>query len=197
MDLRLRLTTLFILGSSWCCTARDLPAGNPLVSQTEEDVYDTFSFSFDNDYIRVVIKSWGSCMLKRRIVYVGFIAPVLQINNNVEEGRQVQQPPLEEVNVDEQLCTLCEEYTARAVKYMANNKTQTEIIDLLHKSCLKMRFYKQEILCAILVDLYAPLFFLEINKMGPEEFGFCGLGIAISHVLSGKIKLQFMPPTSY
>ncbi|PHT33159.1 hypothetical protein CQW23_29496 [Capsicum baccatum] len=163
MDSRLCLATFFILGYSWCCTARDLPAGNLIVSQTEDDN-----------------------------------VSALQMNNNLEEGRQDHRPTVEEVDVNEKLCTLCEEYTARAVKYMANNKTQTEIIELLHKSCLKMRFYKQE--CTILVDLYAPLFFVEINKMGPEEFceefGFCGLGIT-SHVLSGKIELQFMPPTSY
>lgn len=84
-------------------------------------------------------------------MYLGFIAPVLQINN-LEELRQVQ--PLEEVNGSEQLCTLCEEYTAKALNYMANNKTQTEIIDRLHKSCSKMRFYKKEVLVIYLEIAY-------------------------------------------
>lgn len=146
MDLRLCLC-LFILGSSWCCAARELAVHNPLITETED-------------------------------------VSVLQINNR-EKPRQVQ--PLEDVNGNEQLCTLCEEYTAKALNYMANNKTQTEIIDLLHKSCSKMRFYKE---CAILVDYYAPLLFLEINKMRPEnfcqKFGLCEQMVIISQVLSRK-----------
>lgn len=81
--------------------------------------------------------------LKKNLLTIGFIATVLQINN-LEVPRQVQPP--EEVGGNEQLCTLCEEYTAKALKYMANYKTQTEIIDHLHESCLKMSFYKQEVL---------------------------------------------------
>ncbi|KAL3328059.1 hypothetical protein AABB24_035627 [Solanum stoloniferum] len=146
MDLRLCLC-LFILGSSWCCAARELAVSNPHITETED-------------------------------------SSVLQINN-LEELRQVQ--PLEEVNGNEQLCTLCEEYTTKALNYMANNKTQTEIIDCLHKSCSKMRFYKE---CAILVDYYASLFFLQINKMRPEnfcqQFGLCEQVVIISQVLSGK-----------
>lgn len=147
MDLRLCLC-LFILGSCWCCTAREFAARNPLITETEE-------------------------------------VSVLQIKN-LEEETQVQ--PLEEVNGNEQLCTLCEEYTTKALNYMVNNKTQTEIIDLLHKSCLKMRFYKKE--CGILLDYYAPIFFLEINKIRPDDFcqkfGLCEEAVTISQVLSGK-----------
>ncbi|KAK4359219.1 hypothetical protein RND71_021448 [Anisodus tanguticus] len=147
MDLRLCLCFL-ILGSSWYCTARELAARNPLITQTED-------------------------------------VSVLQINNLKEP---IQVHPLEEVSGNEQLCTLCEEYTAKAVNYMANNKTETEIMDLLHKSCLKMPFYKEE--CAILVDYYAPLFFLEINRIRPEDFcqkfGLCEQEVTISQVVSGK-----------
>ncbi|XP_059305268.1 uncharacterized protein LOC132056880 isoform X3 [Lycium ferocissimum] len=147
MDLKFCLC-LFLLGSSWCCTARELAARNPLITETED-------------------------------------VSVLQINN-LEEPRQVK--PLEEVNGNEQLCTFCEEYTAKAVNYMANNRTETEIIDHLHKSCLKLRFYKKE--CSILVDYYAPLFFLEINKIRPEDFcqkfGLCERDVAISQVFSEK-----------
>ncbi|XP_016493408.1 uncharacterized protein LOC107812754 isoform X1 [Nicotiana tabacum] len=147
MDFRVCLC-LFILGSSWCCTARELSARNHLITETE--------------YISV-----------------------LQINN-LEVPRQVQPP--EEVGGNEQLCTLCEEYTAKALKYMANYKTQTEIIDHLHESCLKMSFYKQE--CVVLVDYYAPLFFSEINKIRPEDFcekfDLCERVVTVSQVLSGQ-----------
>lgn len=44
--------------------------------------------------------------------------------------------------------------------------------------------------CAILVDYYAPLFFLQINKMKPEnfcqQFGLCEQVVIISQALSGK-----------
>ncbi|KAG5585127.1 hypothetical protein H5410_045561 [Solanum commersonii] len=169
MDLRLCLC-LFILGSSWCCTARELAFLNPLITETE-DVSGDKDQSIAKD---VHDNSW----------FEHYIL-CLQINN-LEELRQVQH--LDKVNGNEQLCTLCEEYTAQALNYMANNKTQTEIIDRLHKSCSKMRFYKKE--CAILVDYYAPLFFLQINKMKPEnfcqQFGLCEQVVIISQVLSGK-----------
>lgn len=72
------------------------------------------------------------------------------------------------VGRNQQLCTLCEEYTALAAGYLRANKTETEIIDILHKTCSRLHSYEQQ--CLVLVDYYAPLFFMEIAKIQPEEF---------------------------
>lgn len=72
------------------------------------------------------------------------------------------------VGGNQQLCTLCEEYTALAAGYLGANKTETEIIDTLHKACSRLRAYEKQ--CLVLVDYYAPLFFMEIAKIQPEEF---------------------------
>ncbi|XP_030541816.2 prosaposin-like [Rhodamnia argentea] len=69
---------------------------------------------------------------------------------------------------NDNVCTLCEEYTAQALNYLGDNKTQTEILELLHKSCSHLASFEQE--CISLVDSYANLFFSEISSVEPEEF---------------------------
>ncbi|XP_076941962.1 uncharacterized protein LOC143611670, partial [Bidens hawaiensis] len=71
---------------------------------------------------------------------------------------------------NDNLCSLCEEYTSEALLYLQQNKTQQEIISILHESCSKLHTLKQQ--CITLVDYYAPLFFLEISTIQPEDF--CG-----------------------
>ncbi|XP_071735206.1 uncharacterized protein [Rutidosis leptorrhynchoides] len=71
---------------------------------------------------------------------------------------------------NDNLCTLCEEYTHEALIYLQQNKTQHEIISVLHDSCSKLQSLEKQ--CIILVDYYAPLFFLELSTIKPEDF--CG-----------------------
>ncbi|TKY65709.1 Prosaposin protein [Spatholobus suberectus] len=66
------------------------------------------------------------------------------------------------------VCTLCEEYTTKALDYLNENKTQQEIIDMLHNTCHQLQSFKQK--CIALVDYYAPLFFIEIATIQPGEF---------------------------
>ena len=42
-------------------------------------------------------------------------------------------------------CTLCEEYAGLAVEYLAENKTQTEIVEALHNSCSQLHSLKQQV----------------------------------------------------
>ncbi|GJS12087.1 prosaposin [Tanacetum coccineum] len=77
---------------------------------------------------------------------------------------------LGKVGKNDDLCTLCEEYVSEALVYLQQNKTQQEIISALHESCSKLQSLKKQ--CIILVDYYAPLFFLELNTIKPAEF--CG-----------------------
>ncbi|KAE9615817.1 hypothetical protein Lal_00017441 [Lupinus albus] len=66
------------------------------------------------------------------------------------------------------MCSLCEEYTAKALHYLNEKKTQNEIIDTLHNTCYQLHsFHKQ---CISLVDYYAPLIFIEMASIRPEEF---------------------------
>lgn len=73
-----------------------------------------------------------------------------------------------EVGKKDNVCTLCKEYTAEALSYLDANKTQEEIIHILHGSCSKLHSLKEE--CIVLVDRYAPLFFLEISSIQPADF---------------------------
>ncbi|XP_028768296.1 prosaposin isoform X2 [Neltuma alba] len=66
------------------------------------------------------------------------------------------------------VCTLCEEYSAKALEYLKENKTQGEIMDYLHNTCHQLQSFEQQ--CTSLVDYYAPLFFLELESIQPEEF---------------------------
>lgn len=49
------------------------------------------------------------------------------------------------------VCALCEEYTAKAIEYLNEKKTQSEIIDILHNSCHQLRSFEQQV--GHLVDL--------------------------------------------
>ncbi|OAY41611.1 prosaposin [Manihot esculenta] len=83
-----------------------------------------------------------------------------------EQGREDQAS--DGVSRNKQLCTLCEEFTSQALDYLTENKTQTEVIDILHEACSRVPSFKQQ--CNTLVDYYAPLFFLEVSSVQPEQF---------------------------
>ncbi|KAF8007685.1 hypothetical protein BT93_K1625 [Corymbia citriodora subsp. variegata] len=65
------------------------------------------------------------------------------------------------------VCAWCEEYAELALEYLAENKTQSEVIELLHLTCSQVPVFKAE--CVVLVDYYAPIFFLELSTVQPEE----------------------------
>uniref|UniRef100_A0A1D1XM46 Pulmonary surfactant-associated protein B n=1 Tax=Anthurium amnicola TaxID=1678845 RepID=A0A1D1XM46_9ARAE len=69
---------------------------------------------------------------------------------------------------NEKLCTLCEQFTTQAVEYLNNNKTHTEIVENLHHACFQLHSLKEQ--CILLVDYYAPLFFVEVGLIRPEVF---------------------------
>lgn len=50
----------------------------------------------------------------------------------------------EDVIKNDNVCTLCEEYAGQALEYLDRNKTQTEILELLHQSCSQLHSYKQQ-----------------------------------------------------
>ncbi|XWS09482.1 hypothetical protein CRYUN_Cryun40dG0088500 [Craigia yunnanensis] len=89
-------------------------------------------------------------------------ASVVQINQG-QDGEVV-----EKVSQKDNVCTLCEEFTNEAIDYLSKNKTQTEIVEMLHKSCSRIPSFEQQ--CITLVDYYAPLFFMEISSIQPEDF---------------------------
>lgn len=66
------------------------------------------------------------------------------------------------------VCTLCEEYSAKALEYLSENKTQEEVMDYLHNACHQLHSFEQQ--CTTLVDYYAPQFFLELASLRPGEF---------------------------
>ncbi|OIW17377.1 hypothetical protein TanjilG_22489 [Lupinus angustifolius] len=66
------------------------------------------------------------------------------------------------------VCSLCEEYTIKALHYLNEKKTQNEIIDILHNTCYQFHSFHKK--CISLVDYYAPLIFVEVASIQPEEF---------------------------
>ncbi|CAL5328403.1 unnamed protein product [Camellia sinensis] len=67
---------------------------------------------------------------------------VLQINHQESEGIIKAS---EEVGRNENVCTLCEEFTAKAIEYLEDNKTQTVIIDILHNTCARLIPFEQKL----------------------------------------------------
>ncbi|XP_038988918.1 proactivator polypeptide-like 1 isoform X2 [Phoenix dactylifera] len=74
----------------------------------------------------------------------------------------------ESVARNQELCTLCEEFTSQAIYHLGENKTQAEIINTLHQACSRLHSFEKQ--CVLLVDYYAPLFFIEIATIHPEQF---------------------------
>ncbi|KAH8505894.1 hypothetical protein H0E87_012918 [Populus deltoides] len=68
----------------------------------------------------------------------------------------------------DEVCTLCEEFAAQALDYMAENKTQTEILEILHKTCSRLTTFKQE--CITLVDYYSSIFFSYVSSVQSDDF---------------------------
>ncbi|KAL3753460.1 hypothetical protein ACJRO7_000805 [Eucalyptus globulus] len=88
-----------------------------------------------------------------------FISDARQLTHSIVRGEGLR---------NDNVCMLCEEYTAQALDYIGDNKTQTEILELFHKSCSHLASFEQE--CLSLVDSYATLFFSEVSSVEPEEF---------------------------
>ncbi|KAJ6795258.1 prosaposin-like [Iris pallida] len=86
----------------------------------------------------------------------------------IEMDRKVPSEVSIEVSRKEEVCTLCQDFTTQAVQYLADNKTQTEIIGILHLACSHLHSFKHQ--CKLLVDYYAPLFFTEMATVKPELF---------------------------
>ncbi|KAF5950836.1 hypothetical protein HYC85_012829 [Camellia sinensis] len=90
---------------------------------------------------------------------------IMQINHQELEGTVKAS---EEVGRNENVCTLCEEFAAKAIEYLEDNKTQTEMIDILHNTCARLIPIEQK--CITLVDYYVTLLFSEIELLQPEDF---------------------------
>ncbi|XP_051131326.1 uncharacterized protein LOC127251606 [Andrographis paniculata] len=131
--------------------------------------------------ILFVVGSFWSCDA-RNLIANHVAGGVLQFPDKLSTGES--QHGGEEIK-NGKLCLMCEEFVTEALNYIADNKTQSEILKVLHKSCSKIPPYEQQ--CIRLVDYYAPLFFLEASKAHAEEFctkfGLCGQGIPISQPL--------------
>ncbi|XP_009382860.2 uncharacterized protein LOC135627879 isoform X1 [Musa acuminata AAA Group] len=112
----------------------------------------------------VLVMSWASADA-RSLNNFDIMVPI------TEAGIERPQSQSKVAKVDEgydQLCKLCENFTAQATQYLGENKTQTEIIETLHQACSELKPFKDQ--CILLVDYYASLFFVEISKIHPEEF---------------------------
>lgn len=73
---------------------------------------------------------------------VVLVGSALQIKN---QGQEKEIQALDEVTRNKQVCKLCEEFATQALDYFADNKTQTEIIDMLHKTCSRVPSFTQEV----------------------------------------------------
>ncbi|XP_028092127.1 uncharacterized protein LOC114292381 isoform X2 [Camellia sinensis] len=67
---------------------------------------------------------------------------VLQINHQESEG---EVKASEEVVRIGNVCTMCEEFVTEALEYLKENKTQTEIIDILHNTCSRLLTFEEQV----------------------------------------------------
>ncbi|KHG03118.1 Proactivator polypeptide [Gossypium arboreum] len=94
-------------------------------------------------------------------------APVVLSGASVVQTNQGQdEEVVENIVWKDNVCTVCEEFATEAINFLSQNKTQTEIVEVLHKSCSRIPSFEQQ--CITLVDYYVPLFFVEISLIQPE-----------------------------
>lgn len=67
----------------------------------------------------------------------------MQINYQ-DQDSEVQN--MKKVPRNDKVCTLCEEFANQALDYLAENKTQTEVIDILRLACTRAGSLKGEVL---------------------------------------------------
>ncbi|XVF65921.1 hypothetical protein PTKIN_Ptkin09bG0289800 [Pterospermum kingtungense] len=116
-------------------------------------------------FLFVLGASWACDARQLEVVVVEVVisdASVVEINKGQdgEVGEKVAQR--------DNVCTLCEEFATEAIDYLSQNKTQSEIVEMLHHSCSRIGSFKQQ--CITLVDYYVPLFFNELSTIQPEDF---------------------------
>ncbi|XP_009382865.2 uncharacterized protein LOC135627879 isoform X4 [Musa acuminata AAA Group] len=89
----------------------------------------------------VLVMSWASADA-RSLNNFDIMVPI------TEAGIERPQSQSKVAKVDEgydQLCKLCENFTAQATQYLGENKTQTEIIETLHQACSELKPFKDQI----------------------------------------------------
>jgi len=88
----------------------------------------------------------------------------LQINYLEFEGKI----KASEDGENKDVCTTCQELAAEAIKYLMENKTQIEIVDILHETCSRLVPLEQQ--CITMVDYYVSFLLQEIGSVQPGEF---------------------------
>jgi hypothetical protein len=79
----------------------------------------------------------------KKLITAYVFGSVMQINYQ-DQDSEVQ--TMKKVPRNDKLCTLCEEFANQALDYLAENKTQTEIIELLHVACSQVGSLRGEVL---------------------------------------------------
>lgn len=115
--------------------------------------------------IFVVIVSSCWCSYARDLTANHFAGEKALISANLRSQEDTQH--MEEFRKNEDLCTLCKDFASDAIKYLSDNKTLTEIISILHKTCTKIHTFEKQ--CIVLVDFYAPLILSDISSMKPGD----------------------------
>uniref|UniRef100_A0A6N2K7L9 Saposin B-type domain-containing protein n=1 Tax=Salix viminalis TaxID=40686 RepID=A0A6N2K7L9_SALVM len=90
----------------------------------------------------------------------------VEIIENQEQENTIQTS--NNVKRKDEVCTLCEEFASQALNYLAENKTQTEILEKLHRTCSRLTTLEQE--CITLVDYYSSIFFTYVSSAQSEDF---------------------------
>ncbi|GAB2235956.1 hypothetical protein Drorol1_Dr00026401 [Drosera rotundifolia] len=102
---------------------------------------------------------------------VGFLFLLMLALNLLSDARDLPSSDIsgvKEATKKLDVCTLCEEYATVALDYLSEDKTQTEVIEVLHEACTQLHSLAQQ--CITVVDYYAPLFFSEISLVDADDF---------------------------
>ncbi|KAL0910801.1 hypothetical protein M5K25_018890 [Dendrobium thyrsiflorum] len=99
---------------------------------------------------------------KAALIFLG----IMIIGCNHVESKKIELMDPKVTATNGQICQICQEFTTKAILFLGKNETQTEIIGNLLQACSHLLSFEPQ--CTLLMDYYAPLFFVEIAKWQPK-----------------------------
>lgn len=84
---------------------------------------------------------------KESCVTIILMVPATEIGTGT---RQSQSKISKAIKGNDQLCTLCENFTAQATQYIGENKTQTELLETLHQACSEMKPFEEQVILYVM-----------------------------------------------
>ncbi|KAJ8752138.1 hypothetical protein K2173_001813 [Erythroxylum novogranatense] len=99
-----------------------------------------------NKNVRYRDDGWENGILFIVLLGAGWGCTAIFVVYQISTERSVNHGTAGEVTKNNQVCTLCEEFATQAVDYLADNKTENEVLKILRATCSWVPTFKEKVL---------------------------------------------------